>query len=235
MASRCQFFTVYSVLSPFTRFGYTFSGPSAKLFLEENPRGSDMGYMSELMGRARHRITVSSYHKMAETGILSETDRVELIEGEIIDMAPIGSRHAFVLTRLARLFTLAAGERYWVSTQNPVRLDEHSEPQPDLALLKPGNYMDRLPSPEDVLLIVEIADSSIDYDRGVKLDLYARHGIPEVWLLDLSGNRLYLHRKPADGQYQLVEQPDVDEAVRPMLVPEVEWRLASGKTWSVPF
>lgn len=194
-----------------------------------------MGYMSEVLDRARHRMTVSDYHRMAETGILRETDNVELIEGEIIDMAPIGSRHAFVVTRLAGLFTLAAGEKYLVSTQNPIRMDDHSEPQPDLALLKPGNYMDHLPGPADILLIVEVADSSIDYDRGVKLELYARHGIPEVWLLDLAGNQLSVHRQPVDGQYRLVDKPEAGEVVRPLLAPEMEWRLASGKSWSVPF
>lgn len=194
-----------------------------------------MGYMSELMDRARHRINVSDYHKLADAGILTEADRVELIEGEIIDMAPIGCRHAFVVNRLAQLFTLASENHYLVSTQNPIRLDEHSEPQPDLALLKPGEYMDRLPGPEDILLIIEVADSSIDYDRGVKLELYARHDIPEVWLLDLSGNQLSVYRGPLDGQYGLTERPAVGDVVRPMLVPEVAWVLEAGKTWSVPF
>lgn len=96
--------------------------------------------------------------------------------------------------------------------------------------------MDRLPGPEEILLIVEVADSSIDYDRGVKLELYARHGIPEVWLLDLSGNQLSVHRNPVGRQYRLIEMPSVGDVVRPMLVPEVEWQLAAaGKSWSVPF
>lgn len=194
-----------------------------------------MGYMSELMDRARHRISVGDYHKMAAAGVLGHEDRVELIEGEIVDMAPIGSQHAYVVNQLARLFTLAAGSDYLVSTQNPIYLDERSEPQPDLALLKPGDYMARLPGPADILLLIEVASSSIDYDRGVKLDLYARHGIPEVWLLDLTGNELIVCRAPEGGRYRTMDKPQAGERIRPMKLPGVEWTLGIGKTWSVPF
>ncbi|MBL8399281.1 MAG: Uma2 family endonuclease [Candidatus Accumulibacter sp.] len=165
-----------------------------------------MGSMSELMDRARHRTSVDEYHRMAEAGGLSHEDRVELIEGVIVDRASIDSQHAYVVSQLARLFTLAAGENYLVSTQNPVRLDDHSEPQPDLALLKPGDYMTRLPDPGDILLIVEVASSSIDYDRGVKLNLYARQGIPEVWRLDLTGNELLVCRVPR-GEVSIDRSP----------------------------
>ena len=194
-----------------------------------------MGSMSEQMAQARHRITASDYYRMAEAGILGAADRVELIDGEIVDMAPIGSKHAFIVSRLARFFTLASNDNYLVSTQNPVRLDELSEPQPDLALLKPGNYMDRLPGPADVLLIVEVAHSSINFDREVKLTLYARHGIPEVWLLDLAGGELAVYREPADGQYRVMRKPLASESVSPLLVPDVDLRLEVGKSWSVPF
>ncbi len=194
-----------------------------------------MGSMSELMDRARHRISVDEYHKMADAGVLSHEERVELIEGEIVDMAPIGSQHAYVVNQLARLFTLAAGEDGLVSTQNPIRLNDRCEPQPDLALLKPGDYMARLPGPADVLLIVEVASSSVDYDRGVKLDLYARHGIPEVWLLDLTGNELLVCRDPEGGKYLSITGPLAGECVRPVLLPRIAWRLAERKTWSVPF
>lgn len=194
-----------------------------------------MGTMNELLAQARHRITANDFYRMAEAGILSAPDRVELIDGEIVDMAPIGSKHSFVVNRLAQFFTLAAKERYLVGTQNPVRLDGFSEPQPDIALLKPGNYMDYLPGPADVLLIVEVAHSSIDFDRGVKLNLYARHGIPEVWLLDLAGGELFVYREPADDQYRMLRKPLANESVAPLLVPDVELRLESGKTWSVPY
>ncbi len=194
-----------------------------------------MGNMSELMEQVRHRVTVADYYKMAEAGILGEDNRVELIDGEIVDMAPIGSKHAFVVSSLAQFFTLAARNQYLVSVQNPLRLDNRSEPQPDIALLKPGNYMDNLPGASDVLLIVEVAHSSINFDRGVKLDLYARHGIPEVWLLDLMGGELLVCRKPADGQYRTLFKPLASESVSPLLATEVVWTLESGKSWSVPF
>ena len=194
-----------------------------------------MGYMSQLMDRARHRISVGDYHRMAEAGVFGHQDRVELIEGEVFDMAPIGSQHAYVVNQLARLFTLAAGQDCLVSTQNPILLGDRSEPQPDLALLKPGDYMARLPGPADVLLVVEIASSSIDYDRGVKLELYARHGIPEVWLLDLTGNELLVFRDPDGGTYRSSEAPRAGEPVRPLLLPWIEWRLGERKTWAVPF
>ena len=194
-----------------------------------------MGSIDEQMAQARHRITASDYYRMAEAGILAEADRVELIDGEIVDMAPIGSKHAFIVSRLARFFTLASSDRYLVSTQNPVRLDELSEPQPDLALLKPGNYMDRLPGPVDVLLIIEVAHTSINFDREVKLTLYARHGIPEVWLLDLAGGELTVCRGPADGHYREMRKVSPSEGVFPLLVPDVELRLEPGKSWATPF
>jgi Uma2 family endonuclease len=194
-----------------------------------------MGNMSELMAQVRHRITVTDFYKMVEAGILGENSQVELIDGEMVDMAPIGSKHAFVVSRLAQLFTLAARDRYLVSVQNPLRLDDLSVPQPDIALLKPGNYMDNLPGASDVLLIVEVALSSIHYDRDVKLDLYARHAIPEVWLLNLLGGELLIYRMPADGQFRTLQKPLPSESLSPLLLNDVVWTLESEKTWSAPF
>lgn len=174
-----------------------------------------------------HRWTVGEFHQMAIAGLLDETDRVELIEGEMIDMAPIGSRHAFIVNRLSQ--ALAAGGakgQYLVSTQNPVCLGDRSEPQPDIALLRNGNYMDALPTAADVLLIVEVSDTTLEYDRDVKLALYARHAIAEVWLLDVNARELTVYREPAEGQYRLIRKPTAAEAVSPMLVPGVALRLA---------
>ena len=193
-----------------------------------------MGNMEELMALARHRISVADYYKMAEAGIFGDNSRVELIDGEIVNMAPIGSKHAYVVSRLALFFTLAAHDRYLVSVQNPIRLDDLSEPQPDIALLKPGNYMDTLPGASDVLLLIEVAYTSGNFDRGVKLDLYARHAIPEVWLLDLMNDELLICRKPGDGEYRTLLKPLPGETVSPMLASEVAWTLEPGKTWSVP-
>lgn len=194
-----------------------------------------MGSMHELLAQVRHRMTAQDLHQMVAAGVLRESDKVELIDGEIVDMAPVGSKHAFVVSRLARFFTLAAGEQCLVSVQNPVRLDDHSEPQPDLALLKPGDYMDRLPGPYDVLLVIEVTATSIEFDREVKLGLYARHAIPEVWLLDLNAGELSVFREPAQGQYRVQLKPLAADGVSPLLLPELAWKLENGKSWSVPF
>jgi len=154
---------------------------------------------------------------MADAAILREDDRVELIEGEIIDMTPIGSRHASVLNRLNEIMTAPARGKAIVSVQNPIVLDEHSEPQPDLMLLEPREdyYADRHPRPRDVLLLVEVADSSADYDRRVKIPLYATSGVAEVWLIDLQGEALEVYREPGAHGYKHVLRPDPDEPVRP--------------------
>jgi Uma2 family endonuclease len=159
----------------------------------------------------RHRLTVDDYYRMAEVGILDPEARVELIDGEIIDMAPPGSPHAATVLYLTQILVRAVGDRALVLAQNPVRLSKYSEPQPDLALLRPRDdfYRERHPQPDDVLLIVEIAATSLRFDRETKLPLYARHGIPEMWLVDLGSRRLMRHRAPRNGSYTLVDEPDV--------------------------
>jgi Uma2 family endonuclease len=159
----------------------------------------------------RHRLTVDDYYRMAEVGILAPDARVELIDGEIIDMAPPGSPHASVVHRLNEVLVRAVGDRATVLVQNPVRLSGYSEPQPDLALLRRREdfYGERHPRPADVLLIIEVAASSLRFDRDTKLPLYAEHGIPEVWLVDLQGKRLVRHRVPERGAYTLVDVLDV--------------------------
>lgn len=151
----------------------------------------------------RHRYTRDEYHRMAEAGIFGEDDRVELIEGEIIDMAPTGSQHAGTVVYLNTALQTALHGNALVSVQNPITLDEHSEPQPDLAVLRPRKdfYRDSHPRPRDVLLVIEIAASSATYDRDVKLPLYARFGIPEAWLVDLEQRRLERYAEPAAAGY----------------------------------
>lgn len=153
---------------------------------------------------SRHLLTVDDYHRMGEAGILREGDRVELIEGELIEMAPISSEHAACVNAINRLLILALGDRAIVAPQNPVRLDRRNEPQPDFAVLKPQphHYRSELPMPNDVLLIIEVATSSLVYDRSVKLALYARHGIPEIWIVDLASQVLEVFRRPAGERYQ---------------------------------
>ncbi len=151
----------------------------------------------------RHRINVDEYYRMSEVGLLAPDARVELIDGEVIDMAPIGSRHGAVVAALTKLLVNAVGDRATLIAQQPVRLDRRSEPQPDIALLKPRPdfYVSVHPGPSDVLLLIEVSDTTLRYDREVKLPLYARHAIPEVWLIDLDGRQLQRSRQPAGAQY----------------------------------
>ncbi len=160
---------------------------------------------------------------MAEVGILAPDARVELIDGEIIDMAPPGTLHAALVMLLTRAFIEAVGDRALVLAQNPVRLSEYSEPQPDLALLRPraDSYREHYPRADDVLLAVEVAASSLRFDRKKKLPLYARHDIAECWLVDVAGKRLVRHRSPQQGAYTLIDEPDLRVALDVSTLPGV--------------
>ena len=157
---------------------------------------------------ARHRrFSVDEYYRMAEAGILHEDDRVELLDGEIIEMTPIGSLHAACVDRLNRIFVSACGDRAIVRVQNPVRLSTDSEPEPDLAILRPraDDYARAHPGPADVLLVIEVADSSLEYDRGRKAQAYARSGIPELWIVDLASEVVFVCRDPGARFYRVEE------------------------------
>ncbi len=175
----------------------------------------------------RRLFTVAEYHQMLASGILGEDDRVELIEGEIIEMNPIGSRHAACVRRLARTFFEQVAGRAIVSVQDPVRLGDRSEPQPDLALLKPRPdfYAGAHPGPEDVLLLVEVADASADYDREVKLPLFARAGVSEVWLVDLEGRTIEVYRHPTAAGYRDASRLAAGEEVSPQALPDIRARV----------
>lgn len=150
---------------------------------------------------SRHLISVEAFHRMGETGILGPEDRVELIEGEIIDMSPIGVLHAAIVARLASPFSLRLGATAVVWCQNPLRLDDVSEPEPDISILRPRAdfYTASLPGPSDVLLVIEVADTSLAYDLGTKVPLYARHGIPKVWVIDAATRQIRVFRGPFGG------------------------------------
>lgn len=158
----------------------------------------------------RHRLTVDDYYRMAEVGILDPEARHELIDGEVIDMPSPSSSHAAAVHYLTEVFVRAVDGRATVLVQNPIRLSEYSEPQPDLALLRRREdfYRDSHPGPQDVLLAIEIAVSSLRFDRDTKAPLYARHGVPETWLVDVVGGRLTRFRAPQRGFYTLVDEPD---------------------------
>ncbi len=170
-----------------------------------------------------HRFTVDDYHRMAADGILAPGQRVELIQGEVVEMTPIGSRHAAVVNQLNRLLGRAVGDRAIVSVQNPIRLSIHDEPEPDLALLKPrrDGYSEALPSPGDALLVIEVADTSLRYDLDSKLPLYARAGTPEAWLVDLVNNVIERHTSPGDEGYRTRDVAGVGGALTSETLPDL--------------
>lgn len=162
----------------------------------------------------RYRFSVDEYHHMVAAGVFGEDDRIELIEGEIVEMAPIGSRHAACVKKLNQLFASALGERVIISVQDPIGIGG-SEPEPDVALLRPRDhfYVDKHPGPEDVLLVVEVADSSLEYDREVKMPLYARSGIAEAWLVDLGNDEVVVYREPSQKGYGSMQTYKPGDAV----------------------
>lgn len=153
------------------------------------------------------RFTISQYHQMSEAGILSENDKVELINGEIIEMSPIGRRHTACVNRLNSVFSELLGKKVIVAVQNPILLNNLSEPEPDIALLKPRTdfYESGHPQPQDIFLLIEVADSSIEYDRDVKIPLYASSGITQVWLVDIYQQVIIVYRYPSENGYRDIQ------------------------------
>ena len=171
----------------------------------------------------RHLFSTDDYHHMAEAGVLGPEDRIELIEGEIVEMSPIGARHAACVTRLTRIFGDLAGDDAIVRVQNPVVLDSSSELQPDVALLVPRTdyYAEAHPGPADVLLLVEVADSSVTWDRSRKLPLYAAAGVIETWLVDLAAATIEMYREPSDKGYKQLRRAMAGDNISPAALPEV--------------
>jgi Uma2 family endonuclease len=187
-----------------------------------------MGAIDNSLLLRRHRITADDYHRLGAAGVLAPDARVELIDGEVIDLAPIGSRHWSVVNRLHRIIERAVGDGAVVSSQSSVRLGLDSEPQPDLALFKPRDdfYASALPTADDTLLIVEVADTTARYDREIKLPLYARHGIGEVWIVDLEANLLRTYREPAGECYGQSTQSSRPAVVEVTALPGVRVDLS---------
>ena len=151
----------------------------------------------------RHRISVDEYYRMADVGLLAQDARVELIDGEIFDMAPIGSRHGGIVSRLDHRLILAIGDRAIARVQQPLRLSRSSEPQPDLAIVRSREdfYTRSHPTASDVLLVIEVSETTLRYDQRIKAPLYARHGVPELWIIDLEHLQMHLLRSPQDETY----------------------------------
>ena len=159
---------------------------------------------------------------MGQTGILSEDDRVELIDGEVVALTPIGSRHNAAVNRANRAMVMAVGDQAIVQVQGSVRLDMYHEPQPDLVLLQPRTdfYASQLPSPPDILLVVEIAESSLDYDRETKARIYAESGIREYWLADLTAQQVSCYSAPQGASYVTVRHHQRGDGIAPLALPD---------------
>jgi Uma2 family endonuclease len=174
----------------------------------------------------RRPISVFEYHKMIDAGVFHEDDRMELIEGELIQMAPIGGTHVQLLNLLTRILVQQVGEDGVVSPQNPIALPPDSEPEPDIAVLRPEClYRTEVPNAHDVLLLVEVSHSTLAYDRDVKIPLYAKHGIPEVWVFDVTSRSVSIYREPTRNSYRRLLTPDRSETISPLLLPKVQLQL----------
>jgi Uma2 family endonuclease len=176
----------------------------------------------------RHRLSVNDYYRMAAAGILHEDSRVELIEGEIIDMTPIGKSHGGTVKYLTRILTETLGRKAIISVQDPVRLGDFSEPQPDLMALRPRQdfYRTAHPRTGDVLLLIEVADTTLRYDREVKMPLYARYGVVEAWLVDLENRRLEIFRDPSHQGYRGIRPAANLVRVPVLALPEIGLNLS---------
>jgi Uma2 family endonuclease len=169
-----------------------------------------------------YRFTVDEYERMGEAGILTEDSRVELICGDIVAMSPIGARHASCVTRLIQLLVRRALKDILVTAQNPVRLSGDSEPQPDLMLMRDGDYDEILPGPSDVFVVIEVSDSTRDFDRDTKLPIYAAAGIPEAWIVDLVADRIERYTMAGPDGYQMMLRSLRGGAVESIVIPSLK-------------
>lgn len=173
------------------------------------------------------KFTIEEYYKMAALGIFKDGDRLELIKGEIMEMSPVGLRHAACVNRLNRILTTQLTTQAIISIQNPIKLKNNTEPQPDVVVLNPREdfYETGLPTPKDILFLIEVADSSIDYDRMVKIPLYAENEIKEVWIVDLNQNGLEIYQKPSQNYYQIIQKLTSVDNIFLSNFPEIDIRL----------
>jgi Uma2 family endonuclease len=185
--------------------------------------------MSAVFTPTRHKLSVEDYHKLGQVGILTEDSRVELIEGELIDMAPIGGAHMGLVNRLTRLLVPAVGDLGVVSIQNPITLPPDSEPQPDVAILKPGadSAGSTVPRADEVFLLIEAADTTLAYDRNTKLKLYAKAGVAETWIVNVPSKCVEVHREPTPNGYLRKLEVGLGDSVSPLSLPIVELRVAN--------
>lgn len=189
--------------------------------------------MGAIVEPTRHKLSIDDFERLATAGILAEDSRVELIEGDLIDMPPIGTGHMSVSLRLTRLLVRRAGDDAIVSVAHPLRLSPWSMPQPDFMLLKPrpDDYASGHPGADDVLLAVEVSDAPPRYDRGTKARVYASHGVREYWIVEVEPHRLHVFREPvsAEGCYAWMRTLDAPFVIEASALPQVS--LRSEEIW----
>jgi Uma2 family endonuclease len=176
--------------------------------------------------RPHRRFTVDEYERMAEIGILGEDERIELIGGEIVQMSPIGGRHIACVWRTDRACQRQLGDDAVILVQSPIRLPGDGEPQPDIVVVRATYDEMRVPMAGDAMLVVEVADSSLEYDRSVKLPLYAAAGIPETWLFNLIANRIERHSDPESGGYRTVAFAETGQQLPSTVLPDLTFDAA---------
>jgi len=173
------------------------------------------------------RFRVEDFRKMTEVGILPEESGWEVIDGFLIDKMSIGSRHASTVKRLNKIFTNLVGNATIISVQDPIQIDDYNEPEPDIAILEPREdfYEKNHPLPQDVLLLIEVSDSTIEYDRGVKKTLYAEAGITEYWLVSLQANTIEVYSQPKNGNYRLARILESGETIEAVAVKNLKLQI----------
>jgi Uma2 family endonuclease len=177
----------------------------------------------------KYRLKVEQYQRAIEAGVFPKNDRLELIDGEIIHMDPVGKEHAAAVYRASKIFfSLDMRGEAIVRGQSPILLNLGAQPEPDVALLRPreDSYEESLPEPADVLLLIEVADSSLEFDREIKLPLYAEAGIMEVWIVNLKDNILEVYRDPAGKEYQTKRELSGEETIAPLAFPDLKVKLS---------
>jgi Uma2 family endonuclease len=175
----------------------------------------------------QYQFTVEEYHQMGEAGIFTEDDRIELLNGRIYTMSPIGSKHFGCVNRLNAFFSTRLAGKAVVSVQNPVVLNDRSEPEPDITLLRYRDdfYEAQLPDAGDVLLLIEVSDATLRFDKEVKLPLYAQNGIPEVWIINLKAACVEVYTDPQNGSYGQLQTLKRGQSISPQLIPALAVRI----------
>ena len=184
---------------------------------------------AETSTRQRYRFTRRIYHALIEAGVFDENSRVELVQGDLVTMAAINPRHASAVDRLTNLLAAGVGRRAIVRVQNPFGIGDDSEPEPDLQLLKPDPdyYADRHPGPDEIYLAVEVSHTTVRYDREVKVPLYGKAGVAEMWLLDLNVNALEVYRTPSANGYDSMRRLKAGDQVSPLAFPDLILEVAA--------